>query len=48
MKDLTHDMDFDEFDEAMSPRPETSDFDRVVEAAISRRGALTGALESAA
>ncbi|MEO1613590.1 MAG: alkaline phosphatase PhoX, partial [Pseudomonadota bacterium] len=45
MKDVPiHDMDFDEFDEAMSPRPETSDFDRVVERALSRRGFLGGAL----
>lgn len=44
MKDLTHDMDFDEFDEALSPRPETSDFDAVVERALSRRGFLGGAL----
>ena len=44
MKDLTHDMDFDEFDEAMSPKPEDSDFDAVVESAISRRGLLGGVL----
>ncbi|MEL7465187.1 MAG: PhoX family phosphatase [Pseudomonadota bacterium] len=44
MKDLTHDMDFDEFDEAMSPRPEESDFDQVVERALSRRGFIGGAL----
>ena len=44
MKDLTHGMDFDEFDEAMSPRPETSDFDLVVERAITRRGMLGGVL----
>ncbi|MEM7523113.1 MAG: PhoX family phosphatase [Pseudomonadota bacterium] len=44
MKDLTHDMDFDEFDEALSPKPETCDFDRVVESAISRRGMLSGVL----
>ena len=33
--------DFDEFDEINNPRPETCEFDRVVEAAISRRGFLS-------
>ncbi|MEZ5825209.1 MAG: PhoX family phosphatase [Geminicoccaceae bacterium] len=37
-------MTFDEFDEVRNPRPEECDFDRVVEAAISRRGLLGGAL----
>ncbi|MEM9060040.1 MAG: PhoX family phosphatase [Pseudomonadota bacterium] len=39
MKD--HDLSFDEFDEINSPRPEESDFDRIVESAISRRGFLS-------
>jgi secreted PhoX family phosphatase len=34
----------DEWDEINFPRPETNDFDRVVERAISRRGFLGGAL----
>ncbi|MEX0285357.1 MAG: PhoX family phosphatase, partial [Paracoccaceae bacterium] len=40
----THDLTFDEFDEAINPRPEECDFDRIVEAAISRRGFLSGTL----
>ncbi|MCT4654535.1 MAG: PhoX family phosphatase [Cohaesibacter sp.] len=35
---------FDDFDEIINPRPEETDFDRVVEASISRRGFLGGAL----
>lgn len=43
MKDVDiHDLSFDEFDELRDPRPETTDFDRVVEAAVSRRGFLAG------
>ncbi len=38
------DISFDEFDEINNPRPEECDFDRVVEAAISRRGMLGGVL----
>jgi secreted PhoX family phosphatase len=34
----------DEWDEMINPRPETCDFDRVVEAALSRRGVLSGLL----
>jgi hypothetical protein len=34
------DFSFDAFDEMRDPRPETTDFDRVVETAISRRGLL--------
>lgn len=41
--DLRH-MSFDEFDEARDPRPDVQDFDRVVEAAMSRRGFLRGVL----
>lgn len=33
---------FDAFDEARSPRPEQTDFDRVVAAGLSRRGFLSG------
>lgn len=35
-------LSFDEFDELNTPRPEETDFDRVVERAISRRGFLKG------
>ncbi|MFK7944529.1 MAG: PhoX family phosphatase [Paracoccaceae bacterium] len=38
------DISFDEFDEIVSPRPEETDFDRVVEAAVSRRGFLGGVM----
>ena len=45
MKDLDpRDLSFDDWDEHFFPRPEVQDFDRVVEAAISRRGFLGGAL----
>lgn len=37
-------LSFDEFDESINPRKDECDFDRVVEAAISRRGLLGGAL----
>lgn len=40
----THEMTFDEFDEVVNPKPEENDFDRVVEAALSRRGFLGGVL----
>lgn len=39
-----HELSFDEFDEIVNPRPEENDFDRVVEAALSRRGFLGGVL----
>ncbi|WP_166418361.1 PhoX family protein [Cochlodiniinecator piscidefendens] len=39
-----HELSWDEFDEARSPRPEENEFDQVVENAISRRGVLGGAL----
>ncbi len=42
MKD--HELTMDEWDEVNNPRPETSDFDLVVEEAISRRGFLGGVL----
>jgi secreted PhoX family phosphatase len=38
------DLSWDDFDEHRDPRPDTNDFDGVVEAAISRRGFLGGAL----
>ena len=37
-------LSFDDHDEALSPRPAEQDFDRVVEAALTRRGFLGGAL----
>ncbi|MEE4237541.1 MAG: alkaline phosphatase PhoX, partial [Anderseniella sp.] len=37
-------LSFDQFDEIINPRPDECDFDRVVEAAISRRGFLGGVL----
>jgi len=37
-----HDLSFDAFDEVNSPRPEFSQFDEIVEAAISRRGFMKG------
>ncbi len=40
----TDDLSFDEFDEVVSPRPDETDFDSIVETAISRRGLLGGAL----
>ncbi|MEQ5872301.1 PhoX family phosphatase [Sagittula sp. NFXS13] len=38
------DLSWDEFDEHRDPRPDTNDFDAVVERAVSRRGFLGGAL----
>jgi len=35
-------LSFDDYDEAISPRPDTNDFDAVVDAALSRRGFLSG------
>ncbi len=37
-------LSFDDFDELKNPRPEENDFDRIVEAAIERRGFLGGVL----
>ena len=47
---MTDRFSFDDFDEARSARPETTDFDRIVAKGLSRRGFLTGlvALGSAA
>jgi len=39
-----HNLSFDEWDEVNKPRPEECDFDRIVEAAISRRGFMGGVL----
>ncbi len=39
-----HNLDFDKFDEVMSPPPAVTDFDAVVDEAISRRGFLGGVL----
>ena len=45
MKDLDpRDLSFDDWDEHFFPRSDVQDFDRVVEAAISRRGFLGGTL----
>ncbi|MCV2882850.1 PhoX family protein [Actibacterium sp. XHP0104] len=45
MKDQnTQDLSWDEFDELRDPRPETCDFDHVVDRALSRRGFLGGVL----
>ena len=45
MKDLhTEEVSFDDFDEQINPKPETNDFDLVVERAISRRGLMGGVL----
>lgn len=41
---MTNELSFDEFDEAVNPPPETTDFDRVVEEALSRRGFLGGVM----
>ncbi len=38
------DLSWDDFDEHRDPRPDTNDFDQVVDAAVSRRGFLGGAL----
>ena len=40
IRDEEREISFDEFDERINPRPEECEFDRVVEAAISRRGML--------
>ena len=45
MKDIdTKNLSWDEWDELRRPAPETTDFDRIVEAALSRRGFLGGVL----
>ena len=42
--DSTYDLSWDEWDELQRPAPETTDFDAVVETAITRRGFLGGVL----
>ncbi|MEM8801354.1 MAG: PhoX family phosphatase [Pseudomonadota bacterium] len=42
--DETRTLSFDEFDELHNPKPENNDFDAVVEAALSRRGFLSGTI----
>ncbi|MBD3738933.1 MAG: PhoX family phosphatase [Pseudomonas balearica] len=43
MKDSDHsELSWDEWDELNDPRPELTDFDRIVEAGLSRRGFLSG------
>lgn len=39
-----NEISFDDFDEVINPRPEECDFDRIVEAALTRRGFLGGVL----
>ena len=41
---IENEVSFDDFDEIINPRPEETDFDRIVEASISRRGFLGGTL----
>lgn len=43
MQDISE-LSFDAFDELQNPRPETSDFDTVVDSALSRRGFLSSVL----
>jgi len=38
------DLSFDEYDELLNPKPDENDFDRIVEAALTRRGLLKGVL----
>ncbi|MGI9423609.1 MAG: PhoX family protein, partial [Hyphomicrobiaceae bacterium] len=42
--DELDDLSFDEYDEVINPKPEDSDFDVIVEQAISRRGFMGGVL----
>ncbi len=39
-----HDLSFDEFDEVLNPGPEVTEFQDVVETAVSRRGFLSGGI----
>ena len=43
-RDSSEHLSFDEFDEINNPRPEHTDFDAIVEEAVSRRGFLGGVL----
>ena len=40
----SNELSFDEFDEAVSPRPDEAEFDAIVDEALSRRGFLGGVL----
>ena len=42
--DELDDLSFDDFDEAINPKPENSEFDAIVEEALSRRGFMGGVL----
>jgi len=42
--DELDELSFDDFDEAINPKPENNDFDAIVEQAISRRGFMGGVL----
>ena len=43
MKDIeTSDLSWDDWDELQRPAPETTDFDAIVDAGLSRRGFLSG------
>ncbi len=44
MRDETYDLSWDDWDELQSPRPEGTEFDDVVETALSRRGFMGGVL----
>ena len=44
MRDVDDEISFDDYDEVINPRPEHNDFDAVADAAISRRGFLSGVL----
>ncbi|MEO0361723.1 MAG: alkaline phosphatase PhoX, partial [Pseudomonadota bacterium] len=44
MKDHLDEFSFDDFDEKVNPKPETTEFDEVVERALSRRGFLGGVI----
>ena len=45
MKDIdTYDLSWDDWDELQRPAPDKTDFDDVVDAAMSRRGFLTSVL----
>jgi len=41
---INNEVSFDEFDELNSPRPDVSDFERVTDRAMSRRGVLSGGI----
>ncbi|MDB4222612.1 PhoX family phosphatase [Granulosicoccus sp.] len=43
-QDELDDLSFDDYDEAINPKPEVNDFDAIVEQALSRRGFMKGVL----